>query len=41
LDQIAQRPLSGEGFASRVVDGETPNARILDNQWLASLLETG
>jgi hypothetical protein len=41
LDQVAQRPLVGQGFGSRVVDGETPNAQILDNQWLASLLETG
>jgi polysaccharide biosynthesis protein PslJ len=41
LDQISQRPLFGEGFGSRITDGETPNAQILDNQWLASLLETG
>lgn len=41
LDQVAQRPLFGQGYGSRIVDGETPNAQILDNQWLASLLETG
>ena len=41
LDQVSQRPVFGQGFGSRVVDGETPNAQILDNQWLASLLETG
>jgi hypothetical protein len=41
LSQVSQRPIFGEGYGSRVVDGETPNAQILDNQWLASLLETG
>jgi len=41
LEQWSQRPLFGNGFGSRVVTGETPNAQILDNQWLASLLETG
>jgi O-antigen ligase/polysaccharide polymerase Wzy-like membrane protein len=41
LDQVSQRPVFGEGYGSRIVDGETPNAQILDNQWLASLLETG
>ena len=47
------RPLLGEGFGTRVVDativrttvpkgpGLDPNVRILDNQWLGTLLETG
>jgi hypothetical protein len=41
IDEWSQNPLLGQGYASRVVDGENPNAQILDNQWLASLLETG
>ena len=41
FDEISRRPVFGEGYGSRIVDGETPNAQILDNQWLASLLETG
>jgi hypothetical protein len=41
LDEWSQRPIVGQGYASRVVDGENPNAQILDNQWLVSLLETG
>jgi O-antigen ligase len=41
LTQWSERPLFGNGFGSRVVTGETPNAQILDNQWLATLLETG
>jgi O-Antigen ligase len=43
----AQKPLFGEGFGSRVVSrtdalrlGVVP-ARLLDDQWLGSLLETG
>jgi hypothetical protein len=41
LDQLSESPILGLGYGTRVVDGETPNAQILDNQWLASLLETG
>lgn len=41
LGEVARRPIFGQGYGSRIVDGETPNAQILDNQWLASLLETG
>jgi hypothetical protein len=41
LDQVAQRPLLGEGYGTRVVDGPEPNALILDDQWLDILLETG
>jgi O-antigen ligase len=37
------KPLFGQGFGTRVVDSSvgTPNANILDNQWLGTLLETG
>jgi len=42
-----RRPLLGEGFGSRLTDSASaqqyhvPLARILDDQWLGSLLETG
>lgn len=41
-----ERPLVGHGFGTRVTvydpgTGVLPNAIILDNQWLATLLETG
>ena len=41
LSEYSERPILGQGFGTRVVDGEEPNAQILDNQWLKSLLETG
>jgi polysaccharide biosynthesis protein PslJ len=53
LREWSHQPLFGEGFATRVVDapsvsapvpggpGLDPNARILDDQWLGTLLETG
>ena len=41
LSEFAQRPVLGEGLGTRVVDTATPNARILDDQWLSTLLETG
>jgi O-antigen ligase len=43
LDQVAGSPFFGIGFGTRVVgfDQEAINAAILDNQWLATLLETG
>ena len=41
LGEYSERPILGQGFGTRVVDGEDPNAQILDNQWLKSLLEMG
>jgi O-antigen ligase len=41
IAEFKDKPILGQGFGSRVVDGESPNAQILDNQWLVSLLETG
>ena len=41
LEEFASRPLLGQGFGTRIVEGERRNARILDDQWLATLLETG
>jgi O-antigen ligase len=40
-DQVARSPLVGIGFGTRVTDGPTPNACILDDQWLGTFLETG
>jgi hypothetical protein len=42
IQQVSQSdPLLGVGFGSRVVEGPLANARILDDQWLGTLLETG
>jgi hypothetical protein len=44
LDEWKQKPLVGEGFGTRVVDGSGPpgpRANILDNEWLGTLLEIG
>ncbi len=41
LDQFARQPVLGQGFGTRVVEGEKQNAAILDNQWLGTLLEMG
>lgn len=43
LQEWKRQPLVGQGFGTRVVDGQTrgPRANILDNQWLGTLLETG
>jgi O-antigen ligase/polysaccharide polymerase Wzy-like membrane protein len=39
--EIAQSPLIGHGLGTRIVNGPTTNAAILDNQWLGLLLEVG
>jgi hypothetical protein len=36
-----QQPVFGQGFGTRITDADRENARILDNQWLGSLLDTG
>jgi hypothetical protein len=41
LSEWANAPILGEGYGTRIVDGLTPNAPILDDQWLTTLLETG
>jgi hypothetical protein len=41
LAEWRQRPFFGQGFGTRIVDVERQNARVLDNQWLALLLEAG
>ncbi len=43
LTEWKAHPLFGEGFGTRVVDPNdpSPDANILDDQWLTTLLETG
>ena len=43
LQEWRSQPLLGQGFGTRVVDPNVrgPQANILDNQWLGTLLETG
>lgn len=41
LSEWSRAPMLGEGYGTRIVDGPTPNAPILDDEWLGLLLETG
>jgi O-antigen ligase len=41
LAQVGRDPLLGRGFGTRITDGPKPNAPILDDQWLGTLVETG
>jgi hypothetical protein len=41
LEQASKRPFFGQGYGTRLVVGEERNACILDDQWLATLLEIG
>jgi len=41
LSEWSNHPLLGEGFGTRIVTGLSTNARLLDNQWGDTLLETG
>jgi polysaccharide biosynthesis protein PslJ len=41
LDEYSQTPVFGQGFGTRLTGRDRPNAQILDNQWLKTLLETG
>ena len=41
IEEVKAKPLLGSGVGTRIVVGDTANARILDNQWLGSLLEMG
>src|SRR3712207_1884096 len=41
LAEFARKPILGQGLGTRIIDEERQNARILDNQWLGTLLETG
>ena len=39
--EASQKPLLGEGYGTRIVEGPGTNACILDDQWLGTLLEDG
>ena len=41
LEIVAQQPFFGSALGSRIVVGENANSFILDNQWLAILMELG
>jgi hypothetical protein len=41
LDQVEERPLFGSGFGARVPSGPDSNSFIVDDQWLATAMETG
>jgi O-antigen ligase len=41
LDQFSEKPLLGYGMGTRIVVGEKANARVLDDQWLGTLLDVG
>jgi polysaccharide biosynthesis protein PslJ len=41
FEEFRQRPVFGYGFGTRITVGEQANARLLDNQWLGTLLDTG
>jgi polysaccharide biosynthesis protein PslJ len=41
FEEFRQRPMLGYGFGTRISTGENANARLLDNQWLGTLLDTG
>jgi hypothetical protein len=41
LNEISRQPLFGVGFGTRITSGPKTNTRILDDQWLATLVSTG
>ncbi len=41
LKEVGQEPLFGIGFGTRITTGPKTNSRILDDEWLATLLSTG
>jgi O-antigen ligase len=41
LSEVSAQPLLGLGYGTRIIEGPKANARILDDQWLGTLLETG
>jgi polysaccharide biosynthesis protein PslJ len=41
FEEFRQKPVFGSGFGTRVTVGDRANARLLDNQWLGTLLDTG
>lgn len=41
LAEFERRPFLGDGLGTRITTGDNVNARLLDNQWLGLLLDTG
>jgi polysaccharide biosynthesis protein PslJ len=41
LEEFREKPVLGYGVGTRIVIGERANARLLDNQWLGTLLDVG
>jgi O-antigen ligase len=41
LREWSQAPVLGQGYGTRIPDGPKANAKILDDEWLTTLLETG
>jgi polysaccharide biosynthesis protein PslJ len=41
LAEYKARPFFGQGYGTRVAENQGGSAKILDNQWLSTLLETG
>jgi len=41
IDIIKSNPFFGQGFGTRLPTGPRQNARVLDNEWLATASETG
>jgi hypothetical protein len=41
FEEFRQKPVFGYGFGTRISVGPNANARLLDDQWLGTLLDTG
>jgi hypothetical protein len=41
LDEVADHPVLGQGYGTRIPEGPRRNTIIVDDQWLDTLLETG
>jgi O-antigen ligase len=41
LQEFKTKPFLGQGYGTRVPENQGGTAKILDNQWLSTLLETG
>jgi O-antigen ligase len=41
LREWSQTPVLGQGYGTRIPDGPKANAKILDDEWLSTLLEIG
>jgi polysaccharide biosynthesis protein PslJ len=41
IQEFLEKPVLGYGVGTRVVTGDRANARLLDNQWLGTLLDAG